>query len=214
MGGHSGSAPTFYMYHIFGPFLLVVWAKTLFALFTLTQGELTNSVRAILRSYFAFIAGGIVLISVLYSPGWKQQISITAEETNEWEDIRKIVAKSNFVLNSSLVTSFLIENNLPIFDSGQSEYFTSGSTAPQALKDISIYSQDIEKISHRFDRKINSDLKKAKFDTIILSPGYSMISLDGRPHEKYQYCKSFSLVMPQTSQKWKADLYRRVGNCP
>ena len=213
MGGHSGSAPTFYMYHVFGAFLLVVWAKVIFALNKIIQDKIKENIKHINRAFFILFSSGVILVSVIYSPGWRHSIVLTPQEENDWEAVRKIVRNSRNVLNGPFVTSFLIENNLPIYDSGQSEYFPTGAAAPAALKDLSRYSGRIKKTMLRYQNKIKKDLDEAKFDTLVLSPEYPTYGSDSSLHARYELCRSFNLAMPQTSQNWRAEIYKRTGEC-
>ena len=206
MSGHSGSAVGHYIYHIFMPFFLVLWCKTL--------SNIYSERSSISGNLWTGIGTALLTSTILLTPAWQRSLRLTPEEQSAWEFVRENVRHSNQVVADPPLVSLLIEKSLPIFDSGQSEFFPSGGTPPKLLAWIAPDFRN--KINNRvrgLAKRIKHGIQNGLFDTLIFSQGYPHFFETTIASERYERCQAVDLAMPLSSQRWTVDLFRRKGEC-
>lgn len=79
------------------------------------------------------LGGGVLSLSVFFSHAWNRPLALTSEERSAWELVRSYIRGSSRVLADPPVVSLLIEQNVPLVDSGQSEFFLTGGQPPEII---------------------------------------------------------------------------------
>lgn len=206
MSGHSGSALGHYLCHIFTPFFLVVWSKTLWSL--CRHGEATT------KRFLVAIGGCILGGSVFLSHAWNRPLTLTSEERRSWEVVRSYVRESSLVLADPPTVSLLIENKVPLVDSGQSEFFLTGGQPPEVIGwALPNYSDKATSRVRALATRVSRDARGGKYDTLIMSLGYPQMLSVENDASAYEACADAELAMPLSSQRWTVRIYRRRGEC-
>ncbi|MEY4701829.1 MAG: hypothetical protein RL326_2016 [Pseudomonadota bacterium] len=206
MSGHSGSALGHYLCHIFTPFFLVVWSKALWGLCRSMEGE---------ASRLMPILGGVVVSGAVFlSHAWNRPVTLTSEERGAWELVRLYVRESSLVLADPPSVSLLMENKVPIVDSGQSEFFLTGGATPEMIRwAVPDYSDKATSKVNALATRISRAVRQGKYDTLIATQGYPQFLDIPNYATLYERCTDAELAMPLSSQRWTVRIYRRRGEC-
>jgi hypothetical protein len=206
MSGHSGSALGHYLCHIFTPFFLVVWSKALWGLCLRIEGEAARLSRAL---------GALLLSgSVFLSHAWHRPLGLTSEERGAWELVRSYVRQSSLVLADPPSVSLLMENKVPIVDSGQSEFFLTGGATPEIIHwAVPDYADKATSKVNALATRVSRAVRQGKYDTLIATQGFPQFFDIPNYATLYEQCADAELAMPLSSQRWTVRIYRRRGEC-
>jgi hypothetical protein len=206
MSGHSGSALGHYLCHIFTPFFLVVWCKALWSLCQRMEGHATR---------LSLALGGFLLSgSVFLSHAWNRPLRLTSEERGAWELVRSYVSESSLVFADPPAVSLLMENKLPLVDSGQSEFFLTGGATPEMIRlAVPDYSQKAVSKARALATRVSRDARSGRYDTLLVTLGYPQTLNLERDGSLYEGCADVELAMPLSSERWTVRVYRRRGEC-
>lgn len=156
LGGHQGNFKGAYLYHLTSPFLI------------LTTFQFIKSNKNI---FYQLAVSVMLMITLLI-----QFKSVDLELGNQLNDCKiteDVIAKSNNVLNTSETVSIMLHQNKRIYDSGHSEYFSTG------INDLSIFlnvSGDVERRNNEFKNEINDKINRKEFDLILISSNVSIFN--------------------------------------
>ncbi len=206
MSGHSGSALGHYLCHIFTPFFLVVWSKALWDVCRRMKAQASRALVAL---------GACMLgLCVFLSHAWNRPLAFTSEERSAWELVRSYVRDSSLVLADPPTASLLIENNLPLVDSGQSEFFLTGVQPPEVIRwVVPDYSEKASSKVHALATRVSRSVRGGKYDTVLATQGYPQFLEIASDASSYETCATVELAMPMSSQRWTVRIYRRRGEC-
>jgi hypothetical protein len=149
LGRHTGNYMT-YFFHLISPFLIV---------FVLTAISKFKSLSKILIY--------LSLLGTLFF--WEYQVTFKISSTNEnanyWQEWEKTLSGYNNVYNSPLIAHILFQENKPIYDTGQSEYFTDGLILNQMFNLVK--RADLRQTD--FENSVRDQVKLKKFDLVTVT---------------------------------------------
>jgi hypothetical protein len=181
LGHHVGTDGGLYLYHIFYPFFLIWMVKTDSIIFKPLLKNLLWTVYISISavSFYNYYISDYFMYKI-FSVKYK-----AAEE--------RVLTYKN-ILGSQNITSLLVENKRPVFNSGQSEYFSDAARC----------SSEAEKIMAEFEIELNKQISTQSFDLILKTQGdngYNAIQNDTLI--KYYAMKEYQEFMGRQLEFWE-----------
>jgi hypothetical protein len=153
LGGHTGSGNALYLYHLISILIII------FTIF-------------VINDYYDFIYIKIFVLIVLLAGlliSFRSMYYKYENNRKDFDELKKEITLNKEILNSPEVVSILIEQNKPIYNSGQSEYFASGANS------LSIelgFSKNVINRNNQYIAGIKNNIINKKYNIILLTEGY------------------------------------------
>ncbi|MBF0387030.1 MAG: hypothetical protein HQL20_04155 [Candidatus Omnitrophica bacterium] len=187
LGKHE-EAYLWYYFHLVSPFLLICMAVTLSR-----------------HMSWAWIFLPMLLWNCWTFSRAPLNIQFDANDQN-WLNMRELIKSHKDILNSPLIAPLLVENNLPVYDNGLSEYFKKGAFRENEL--VKIFSKGDPRIMMRYYvylNEVRGKIKRREFDLAILAFDYSPLV----PGELTQYYRPLGQVVLKAPSigDWKMSVW-------
>lgn len=187
LGRHTGSWMAYY-FHLLSPFVLILIFRAL------------NRNEWVRLMALPFIIANVWLLAQNHHKNM-------AQGKDDWYKVKILVDTHKNILNSPIITQFLVEENKPVYDNGHSEYFKLGAyrTGPLGRK---LVPPDKRFILGQYEylSKIRDDVRSQKFDLVMLTYNYAPFA----PQELTQYYElvaKIPIVMPHFNQYWNLTVW-------
>lgn len=126
--------------------------------------------------------------------------------SREWSKLYSYLESANNILNSPTITSKIVEMGITPLDSGQTIYYYFITP----YLDSSLIGPSYEEFYNNgmeYTRFINDSIKTQKFDLIVTTKDVDTYYDLDLITEYYHLTKQIILYMPQTDQKWVAQIW-------
>lgn len=118
-------------------------------------------------------------------------------DSSAWAHLAQVMATRHNVLSAPVLTGLLIQNQLPVYDSGSSEFFQFGYDAQH----------DISALYKRYQSMLRIGIYLRAFDMVVSSQSLSLMFDREDLTLTYRPMETVSLRMPYTSQTWELVLW-------
>lgn len=194
LGRHHGNIMT-YAYHLVTPFFLIYVFRMIDS--PLKKPDLVK--RRENYGYVLLMPCVLLSLYLLYTSASYLKDSPEWLASEEWHQIEQITQSHQNVMNSPIIVYLLVEQNKPVYDTGQTEFFQE-SHYPFGWLDAVFPSND--EISARWDEyaaSIQNSVLKKEFDAIILEAPEEYSFLQGF-QENYSRTNTFEICIFHTAQ--------------
>lgn len=156
---------------------------------------------------FGIIPAALVIFNLF---SW-QYITLNPEmlrqtDSVEWRKLYSYLEPSMYVLNSSTITSRLVELGSVPIDSGQTNYYYSMEPYPN-IPFIGPSYNEFYTYGMKYMTSINDSIKKQEFDLIVTTKDVDIFYDLKLIARYYQSVNQIVLLMPQTNQKWVVQVW-------
>lgn len=179
-----------YLYQLFSPFCLLTMAMAATSLYC--------SAQPLWKQYLVNVLLVINLASVASADSLPKLPSGYQES---WQALSQLTANHQRILNSPLLTSLLIQQGKPVYDSGQSEYFVQGVAETTPLNRMLPNRARIIARQNAYITAIEQDIRQQAFDLVVLTQNHSMLVSENYLRQYYEKKRSITAVMPPTPFK-------------
>ena len=125
----------------------------------------------------------------------------------EWEKLYSYLEPNEKVLNTSIITSRLVEMGITAVDSGQTNYYYL--MIPYAENPLfSVSYEDFYEHGQEYAESINNSIRNREYDLIITAKDVDIFYDLNLVEEYYSLTKNLILYMPQTNQKWVVYIWK------
>lgn len=125
--------------------------------------------------------------------------------SSAWDTLNSYVESSERVLNSPLLVSKMIQENLLPVDSGSSEYYFSTKQYPTNYF-VPDY-QLIEQQGVNYRNEIEKQVENQYYDRIMITEDYSPFCRIEIIEENYELIDRVNLYLPQSDQNWVVQVW-------
>ncbi|HEX9386140.1 MAG TPA: hypothetical protein VF918_07465 [Anaerolineales bacterium] len=208
LGRHVGNIMT-YAYHLITPFfLLYVYSRLDVPL---------KSIHLIKRRdmyhYVILLPGILVSLYLLYSSATYLKDSPEWTDMKDWERVEQIMSSYKNIMNSQVLVSLLLEQNKPIYDTGQTEFFQYSHYSLTWLDGLLLPNADISRQWTRYEDAIGSAVREEEFDAIIVTPLEQRSYLQGF-QEHYVMVDKIGVCMFHTGQCALLEVWEPKSSMP
>lgn len=194
LGRHNGNIMT-YAYHLITPFFLIY-------IYSLLNAPLQKSALAKRRENYNYTLLLPCILASLYllassasylkdSPEWT--------DVSDWQQIERITASYQNVMNSQVLVSLLLEQNKPVYDTGQTEFFPYSHYSFEWLSGWLLPNEDIAMQWVKYESSIREAVQRQEFDAVIVTPRERRLYLSGL-QDHYIMVKTMGVCMFHTAQ--------------
>jgi hypothetical protein len=165
LGRHVGNMMT-YAYHLITPFF-VIYVYSLFNV-PLQNAHLSkyrDNYNYVLRIPCILISLYLLYTSTSYlkaSPEWN--------DIEDWQRVEEITLSYKNIMNSQVLVPFLLEQNKPVYDTGQTEFFQYSHYPFEWLNGFFPSNAEISLRWSIYESSIRQGVSEQKFDAIIVTP--------------------------------------------
>jgi hypothetical protein len=220
MGHHRGNW-LIYIHQLISPFLIILILKLVDDKF---RSSLKLSLNSSLKSsLFAFPYIAVILNSIshnFYRLVFSSLIvlnlfTLTANDflydftygTDDWLILRNLVAEHKKIFNSPAITSLLVEQNKPVYDSGLSEYFSDGIKSRNTFGVPFPINQKFLDHFKNYRDILNESVRNKQFDLIVLTNNYSPFIPEELVKQYYQKSRTLPSPMLFTLQNYDLNIW-------
>jgi len=135
---------------------------------------------------------------------------LTQRNSAEWEKLFSYIKPSMKILNSPIITSRMVELGMQPVDGGQ----TDASYLMKPYADNILIGPSYKEYFNNgvaYTKSINDDIKKQKYDLIITTKDVKVFYDLDLISENYKLVNQLVLYMPETEQKWVAQIWEPFG---
>lgn len=178
LGRHIGNYMV-YLFQLMTPFLIIFISQRLHV-----------------RNPYRFMILPFIIINILtFRADYRFNIDYT-----DWAKAENYITASQRILNSPAITSILLQQNKPVVDSGQTQYYYVHLTySPNIfLPD----QQELKTIGKNYKQEIEASLKNQSYDYVMISTWDSPFTESITLQEHYELEETLYLPMPQSNQNW------------
>jgi len=215
MGHHHGNW-LIYIHQLISPFLLIVVFKaidnqwrspiSLSQILPIESNAVKNFIQDISQLLYHSVFAGLIILNLL---------TLTADDfmykfeygTEKWLSLNNLVAKHQNIFNSPAITSVLIEQNKPVYDSGLSEYFSDGVKSRKVFGIPFSMDQKNKEHFQKFNENIKEKVRDHQFDLIVLTPHYSPFISEDFLKQYYRLTQNMSAPMLFTLQDYDLEIW-------
>ena len=126
---------------------------------------------------------------------------------DHWTQVKELIGPCHNILNSPAIVPFLVEENKPVYDSGQSEIFKVGGYRPGILRQLLVPGRPYVLRHYQFLGEIRDKIEKKEFDLLVLTKDYAPFA-PGEITQFYNYIGTIHVVMPHPRQNWFLTFWR------
>lgn len=184
LGRGTGTYLTYY-FQLISPFLIL----TIFYLFSKANFQ---------KRFFELFIIGILIFGIVFN---LKRLDAPRSDSN-FKRIENLLSSDSKVLASPSMASILVDKNIDIVDSGQTEYF-----------EFSSYSNFfIQTKAKEYKESINENIENQFYDYIIISPDGSNFAKNDLVDDHYKISESLTLEMPWADgqgQGWDLNIWVR-----
>jgi hypothetical protein len=215
MGHHHGNW-LIYIHQLISPFLLILIFKAIDyqwrSPINLTQISFIKSKRIeellqqSFQDLYRLIFAGLIVLNLctLTTNDFMYEFSYGNEQ---WSRLSNLLAKHQNILNSPAITSLLIEQNKPVYDSGLSEYFRDGIKSRKVFGIPFVMDQKTKDRFQEFKGSIESQVKSKQFDLLVLTPNYSPFISENLVKQYYHLSVTMPAPMLFTLQNYELEIW-------
>lgn len=164
LGRHVGNLMT-YAYHLMTPFLLVYS-------YSFLNTPLRNDRWVKHRNRYnqwLFIPCVLISLSLLYSSASYLKNSPEWTDVEDWQQLERLTFSYDHILNSQVLVSLLLDQNKPVYDTGQTEFFQYSHYSSNWLEGWLIPNIDVSMQWAAYEKSINLAVRQEEFDAIIVT---------------------------------------------
>jgi hypothetical protein len=179
-----------YLYQLFSPFCLLTMAMAAKSLYC--------SAQPLWKQYLV----NVLLLINLASVASADSLPKLPEGYQEsWRALSQLTATHQRILSSPLLTSLLIKQGKPVYDSGQSEYFIQGVAEKTPLTQLLPNRAKLIERNNAYVTQIEQDISQKAFDLVVLTQNHSTLVSEKFLRQYYEKKRSITAVMPPTPFK-------------
>ena len=127
--------------------------------------------------------------------------------TEDWLVLRNLIAEHKNIFNSPAITSLLIEQNKPVYDSGLSEYFSDGIKSRKTFGIPFPPDKKSQDYFKTYKENINQSVITKQFDLIVLSDNYSPFISEDLIEKYYNKTRTLQSPMLFTLQNYALNIW-------
>ncbi|GFO64399.1 hypothetical protein GMPD_23180 [Geomonas paludis] len=192
LGLHDGAYMT-YLYQLVAP------------LFVLSVFPLLDRAGAWSYLILPLLALNLLRTSAAYSD---LDNAFGPKDRANWEKAATYVSSHRNVLNSAAVAPLLFAQGKPLYDSGQSQYFSCGLEQPPPFGFLFPRVEEVRGQSARYREDIVAAIKAKKFDLLMLDRSFSKwIAPEELFPQYYTHRDVVTLYMPHMGYHWQIDIW-------
>jgi hypothetical protein len=184
-----------YAYHLITPFFLVY----VYSLFNIPLKNIHLAKRRDNYNYAVLLPGILVSLYLLYSSATYLKDSPEWTDIDDWQRIEQITLSHKNIMNSQVLVSLLLEQNKPVYDTGQTEFFQYSHYSVKWLDGLLLSNAEISRQWAKYEDSIGLAVKQEKFDAIIVTPREHRSYLQGL-QEHYFMVDKVGVCMFHTAQ--------------
>jgi hypothetical protein len=184
-----------YAYHLITPFFLIY-------VYSLLNAPLNKAILVKRRenyNYALLLPCILVSLYLLASSASYLKDSPVWTDRRDWQQIEDITRQYKNIMNSQVLVSLLVEQNKPIYDTGQTEFFQYSHYPYEWLSDWLPSNAAISMQWTRYEASIRQSVQHKEFDAVIISPRERRPYLAGL-QEHYIMVKTMDVCMFHTAQ--------------
>lgn len=215
MGHHRGNW-LIYIHQLISPFLIIAVFKlvdrqwklplSLPKLLSFKSNLITSLLKEIPQTLYRLIFACLIILNLctlttndfLYDFNYGTKI---------WIELRHLIAEHKNIFNSPALTTLLIEQDKPVYDSGLSEYFSDGIKSRKVIGIPFPIDQKAKDHFTDFRRKTEENIRTKQFDMIILSQNYSPFISEDFVNKYYRQTQTVSAPMLFTLQNYELNVW-------
>ena len=194
LGRHVGNIMT-YAYHLITPFFLVY----VYSLFNVPLKNIHLAKRRDNYNYVLLVPGILVSLYLLFSSATYLKDSPEWTDLEDWQRMEQITLSYKNIMNSQVLVSLLLDQNKPVYDTGQTEFFQYSHYSSNWLDGLLLPNDEISKQWTRYENSIGLAVKQEDFDAIIITSGEQRSYLQGF-QEHYIMVDKVGVCMFHTAQ--------------
>ena len=194
LGRHHGNIMT-YAYHLMTPFFLIY-------AFKLIDAPLKNPNLVKRRENYGYVLlmpGILLSLYLLYASASYLKDSPQWLASEEWHQIEQITQAHQNMMNSPVIVYLLVEQNKPVYDTGQTEFFQESHYPFEWLDAVFPSNDEISARWDEYEASIQSSVSKKEFDAIIMESPEEYSFLQGF-QEKYTLTDTLEICIFHTAQ--------------
>jgi hypothetical protein len=177
-----------YLYQLFSPFCLLTMAM---AAKTLYRSDLWKR----------YLVSALLVINLASVSSADSLPKLPADYLQSWQELSQLLAGHQRIFNSPILTSLLIEQGKPVYDSGQSEFFIQGASGETALTQMMPNRPEVIARNNEYLSNIETAITHQSYDLVILTQNRSPLVSEKFLRQYYQKKRSITAVMPATPFK-------------
>ncbi len=159
------------------------------------------------------LPGILVSLYLLYSSATYLKDSPEWTDMKDWERVEQIMSSYKNIMNSQVLVSLLLEQNKPIYDTGQTEFFQYSHYSLTWLDGLLLPNADISRQWTRYEDAIGSAVREEEFDAIIVTPLEQRSYLQGF-QEHYVMVDKIGVCMFHTGQCALLEVWEPKSSMP
>lgn len=199
MGRHGGNWMA-YFYQLITPFL------TLY-IFSLTVKPLQNPTWSAVKDNYGYLLIIPLSCLTLFHLSYSLPLNSNQKTPHEWAQLEEITLSRKEIFNSPILVSMLVEQNKPVYDSGQSEYFTSLKHHLAWLDGWFPTNSQIKDAQNKYKEFIEDSIISRKFEVLIIDDGDQAPYLQDMENF-YSLDEKILVCMFHTEQCYTLDVWR------
>jgi hypothetical protein len=190
IGKHQGSWLA-YLFQLISPFIII------FVLSVVLSAKMRHLRHPSVVP--ALVALNLLLIAFVLLP---TSGAFDQENMENWRLLEAAVDEHEHILNSPAIAPLLMEQGKQVYDSGQSEYFASGTTSNPLILLISDTNEMVVRRSREYNERMTSAVRNKEFDALILTEGHSPFVPDDVINENYVLQQTVYVEFPANLDGW------------
>lgn len=165
MGRHYGNIMT-YAYQLITPFFLICTYR----LIDLPLKDPSLAKRRDSYNYMLLMPCILVSLYLLWSSATSLSNLPEWVDREDWLRVQQITRSHKNILNSAMIASLLIDQNKPVYDTGQTEFFQYSHYPSGWLDGLLLPNADVTKQWANYEDMIRLGVAQEKFDAIMITP--------------------------------------------
>lgn len=194
LGRHVGNIMT-YAYHLITPFFLIY----VFSLINVPLKNIHLAKRRDNYNYALLLPGILVSLYLLYTSATYLKDSREWTDIADWRRIEQITRSHKNIMNSQVLVSLLLDQNKPVYDTGQTEFFQYSHYSVKWLDGLLLSNDKISRQWNRYENSIRQAVSQQEFDAIIVTPREHRSYLRGI-EQTYSLVDKIGVCMFHTAQ--------------
>ena len=194
LGRHIGNIMT-YAYHLVTPFFLIY-------VFKIIDSPLKNPNLVKRRENYGYVLlMPCILLSLylLYASASYLKDSPEWLSSDEWQHIEQITLSHKNIMNSPVIVYLLVEQNKPVYDTGQTEFFQQSHYPFEWLDAVFPSNSEISARWNEYQDSIHQSVVHKEFDAIIVEAPEEISFLQGF-QENYTLTDTLEICIFHTAQ--------------